>query len=294
MSLLKWMPGQVEQIAAKVEKRIRNFWDRHGRPTLYVGFSGGKDSAAVLAAAVRAVGREAVVAWFWHIPGQTHRDNLAAARGVAERLGLGWRFIRVGEPRELQRVDPEPGTVYQVLRAGPPYWALLRLHGPPAPPPYPRWCCKLYKEEPLAWLPPQKPPYRYIVTGVKRADSRARAKRWPQGCEREFRAPRGIRDLAIAPLCDLDDAQVWALLEHLGLRGIVEEQYRKWGRSPNCVLCPLASRAQLVRAARLLPHPYVQRFLDALAGWDSALARRMREALEQGLVDSDGGDPGAV
>lgn len=178
----------VGELAGQVEALILGFYERYRPPIVYVGFSGGKDSAAVLAAAAR-VGVP-FAAFFWHIPGQTVADNLQAAMKVARVLGLAWETITVRDPRELSKTVwpwdsnrlPEPGRVYHVIVAQPYVHGLAR-YGPPPPPPYWRWCCKLYKEEPLHNLPPvaRDPetgrPARFIITGVKPSDSPARARR---------------------------------------------------------------------------------------------------------------------
>lgn len=281
MVSLAELVGLPSRLAARVEARVLEFWERHGRPALYVGFSGGKDSSAVLAAAVRAVGVDATVAWFWHIPGQTVKDNIQAAREVARALGLSWRTIRVGEPSGLWGLRPEPGTVYHVIRGGPPYWELLAARGPPFL--RHRWCCKYYKEDLLAETRPQRPGHRYVLTGVRPSDSRARASLWSSP-EREFKSKHGVVDHALAPLWGLTTQDVWLLLEHYGLKEIVEQQYRVWGRSPNCVLCPLSSKKQLEKAARQLPTPFLQRYYDALRRWDTSLAKRMRSVIEAELA----------
>ena len=273
--------GLGETLARRVEARIKEWWLKHGRPHVWVGFSGGKDSSTVLAAAVASGVTFSAV--FWHIPGQTHGDNAAAARAVARALGLEWRGIRVRTPRELGSLEAEPGIVYHVVVGGRPYWEMLRVKGPPSPPPRPRWCCKYYKEEPLQHLPPARPGHRFILTGAKRADSPARARRW-QECERDFRAKHGVVDHALAPLCDLRDPDVWILLRHYGIHDIVGRQYEVWGRSPNCVLCPLAGKAQLEAAVRRLPTPFLERYYRALERWDTSLAKRMKRVLEAELA----------
>jgi len=268
----------------RAEQRIRDFWLRHNKPILYVGFSAGKDSATTLAAALNAVGPENVVAWYWHIPGQTHRDNLHAARQTARRLGLGWQTHVIKEPNMTITIEPAPATIHHVIIGNQPYWKLLHKHGPPAPPPRPRWCCRLYKETPLTWTKPWRDGYRYVLSGVKRADSPARRRRW-QTCERRFRNRHGPapEDIALAPLCDYTDHEVWELLEHYNLRDTIQPQYDKWRRSPNCTLCPLASKKQLQQAAQQLPPQLLQKYYDALQPWNTQLAKRMKKIIEDYL-----------
>lgn len=270
------------EISDVVESLVFAWWAENESPTpVYVGFSGGKDSSAVLAVAVNTIGGDNVTGWFWHIPGQTILDNIMASKRVAGKLGLEWRTITVREPRELWTLKPEPGTVYHVIVGRKPYWELLREKGTPAPPPYPRWCCKYYKEEPLANTRPQRPGRRYILTGVKRSDSRARAKRWPESCRKTFKSKHGVQDIALAPLCNLTDSEVWSLLKYYDIADIVKQQYIKYGRSPNCALCPLASKKQLKKAAKNLPRSMIEKYLEALQPHNSKIAVRMRKILEE-------------
>ena len=284
--MLSYMGEYVRSIVYRKINMIRAWLSEYNNPVpVYVGFSGGKDSSATLALAVDAWPHD-IIGVFWHIPGQTIIDNVLVARRVAKTLGLRWETIHVVEPLEvMQAIDPaSPGVVYHVVIGREPYWVKLAANGPPSPPPRPRWCCRFYKEDPMNWLPVIGKT-RYIITGVKRTDSPARAKRWDNRCEQEFRPRQGPArlDIALAPICDLRDPEVWAVLEYYGLDDIIRGQYEKWGRSPNCVLCPLASKRQLERAARLLPTSYLQRYHEALKNWDTALARRMRAILEAEL-----------
>lgn len=91
-------------------------------------------------------------------------------------------------------------------------------------------------------------------------------------------------DYTLAPLCDLRDPQVWALLEYYGIRSIVARQYEKWGRSPNCVLCPLASKRQLQRAVRQLPTGFMKRYYEALRDHHGSLSSRLLRIIEEELV----------
>ena len=287
--MLAYMQEYVEKLVSKARNRIWDVVAKYGKLPVIVSFSGGKDSAAALAAAVDALGTDPVVAYFIHIPGQTIRDNVLAARLVAERLGLLWETI------EWEPGEPLPATgstVYHVIVKTKPYWEMLAQRGPPGIPPRPRWCCKIYKEEPLGYAPctPFTAPFllsgrrvcaRIVIVGVKRADSRARRNRWDDYVK-VFKRKNSV-DIAVAPLVDYSDVDVWALLSYYDIHSIVREQYDRWGRSPNCVLCPLASKRQLERAARLLPTSFLQRYHEALKNWDTALARRMRAILEAEL-----------
>ena len=284
--MLAYMQEYVEKLVSKARNRIWDVVAKYGKLPVIVSFSGGKDSAAALAAAVDALGTDPVVAYFIHIPGQTIRDNVLAARLVAERLGLLWETIVWEYDTPLPAVG---GTVYHVIVKDWPYWELLAIKGTPLPPPRPRWCCKRFKEEPLGYAPcapttldGRRACARIVVVGVKRSDSRARAKRWANTHAKVFEREDSM-DIAVAPLVDMNDAEVWALLSYHNIHDIVKEQYDRWGRSPNCVLCPLSSKKQLERAARLLPTSFLQRYYEALKNWDTQLARRMREILEAEL-----------
>ncbi len=70
-----------------VEERIARFVEKHRARLVYVMFSAGKDSSAVLAAAMRAV-PDRVVAVYNVIAGQTHAINTEAARKVATKAPM--------------------------------------------------------------------------------------------------------------------------------------------------------------------------------------------------------------
>ena len=273
VSLLGYVGG-----TGLVEKRIEEFIERHRPRWVYVFFSAGKDSSALLAAAARCC-RDRVVAVFNHIVGQTHALNAQAALRVARALGLEVRRLAPRGPGELQaalaREPPRPGQLlYLVVRSysgGLDYWRAVAENGFPAPTERwgggVRWCCREYKEKWWSLLPfngtYDGKMARYLAVGVKRSDSEFRRRRWSGTTVRVYRTRGGV-DVALAPLADLSDADVWALLRRYGIHGIVAEQYRAMGHSPNCTLCPLMGRAALERTVAALPAPYLEHVAETL------------------------------
>jgi len=270
------VPGQTSllgytNLASVVEDRIRRFIDEYRPRFIYVFFSGGKDSAAVLAAAASCC-KDRVVAVFNHIVGQTHALNVQAALGVARKLGLQIRRIVPKSPEhlslELARQPPRPGELlYLVVRSyrlGLDYWSAVKHWGFPAPAERfgkgVRWCCSEFKEKWWRDLPSnglyEGKPAKYLLVGVKRSDSSYRRKKWKDSMVRVFRVSRGV-DVALAPLADLSDADVWSLLRHYGVYDTVRKQYDVLGHSPNCLLCPLMNTEALRRSLTVLPCSYL-------------------------------------
>ena len=73
-----------------------------------------------------------------------------------------------------------------------------------------------------------------------------------------------VPDVALAPIADFTEPEVWRLLELYGLKELMEPQYTRWGRAPNCALCPLMSRDRFVKALGNLPTGYLKRVLSVL------------------------------
>ena len=275
VSLLDYMPGYVAMIASKVEDRIRRFIDEYRPRFVYVMFSAGKDSSAVLAAAMR-VAPEKVVAVYNVIAGQTHSINIGTALELAKRFGMRVRRIvprsRQALRHELVANPPEPPELLVVVvisyRHGLSYWDAVLRYGWPAPAERfgkgIRWCCSEFKEKWWLELPPngvfQGRPAKFIIVGVKAADSVTRRRRWEKSEVNVFGAGQAL-DVALAPLHDLTDDDVWHLLKHYGIYDIVHKQYEVFGHSPNCTLCPFMSYDALRKTLRQLPTQYIGRVL---------------------------------
>jgi 3'-phosphoadenosine 5'-phosphosulfate sulfotransferase (PAPS reductase)/FAD synthetase len=183
--------------------------------------------------------------------------------------------------------------VYAVVadhRLGLPYWEAVARYGWPAPLERwgggKRWCCAHFKAN---WLAERHPngvyegrPARFLAVGIRRQESHYRARLWAGRTWQVFENRDGTVDVALAPIVDLSEADVWALLSHYGLRDAVRPQYERWGRAPNCALCPLMGRSAVERAAERLPTGYLEavartlrRILPRYGG--STLARRRIE-----------------
>lgn len=273
-------------LALLVEERIRGFAEAHGARPLYVDWSGGKDSTLVLLAADRVM-EGAVVAWFIHIPGQTHSDNLRAARRVAEALGYEWVTLKPKTPGEARRLyrdllgrrhtHTEGRLVVHVMsRAAsdlPDFWAAIERYGLPvnAAGRVKRWCCDLYKTNYLEVRPGNCEDGAAVcnATGVRWEESV-----WRRGRGVEVRVREGY---VLNPIIDLTTGQVWRLLKTYS-----EEAYRAvkaqydagWPRAPNCAFCVVLRKPSLEAAARNLPTPYLRRALRAL----TAVEERVRGA----------------
>lgn len=256
------MPGLLDVVVEK----IRWFVDTYGPEWLYVPVSGGKDSVAVWGAASRAgVGYVAV---YIHVPGQSHADNVSAVYRVAGLLGArDRRVVRVSETRAIRARLGEaletcrlPCLLHVVAYTGrgEDYWEAMERYGYPAPLGRfgrgTRWCCGVFKHRVLQRLPyngrRSGAPWKYGANGVKATDSPYRARRYT----RDVITWEATRDTYLFPLRTMSDGEVWGLLGELGLRGAVAPQYEKWGRSPNCMFCPMVGRRELVeKTVRAMP-----------------------------------------
>lgn len=270
--------GYITRLNTVVENRIRNFIDEYRPKWIYVFFSAGKDSSAVLAAAA-ACCKDRTVAVFNHIVGQTHSLNVTAALTVARRLGFAIRRLAPRSPDELKlmltREPPQPGEMIYILarsyRFGLDYWTAVSRWGFPAPAERwgrgVRWCCSEFKEKWWHVLPANGvyhgKPAKYLVVGIKRSDSSYRRRKWSGTMVKVFMS--SPIDVALAPLADLTDNDVWMLLKHYGIYDIVHRQYEIMGHSPNCVLCPLMGKRALQRTVEQLPTTYLKRVLGVLA-----------------------------
>jgi len=278
-SLIEYSSKDLRRVA---EERIERFLEQYSPKWLYVDWSGGKDSTAVLAAAVSAA-KDMVVATFLHLAGQTVHDNAKAVLEVARRLGLNvFRYAGMKSPRELYIAmlrdrpwESAPALVYVVTTAhGMDYWSATLKYGFEAPIERlgggKRWACSEFKGKWLAARPPngryRGRPARFLLVGIRRAESPYRAKLWRDTSVKVFgERYQKVPDVALAPIIDFVEPEVWHLLQLYGLRDAVEPQYVKWGgRAPNCALCPLMNRANFARALRNLPTGYLERALAVL------------------------------
>ena len=108
-------------------------------------------------------------------------------------------------------------------------------------------------------------PARFLAVGVRRSESPYRARLWAGKTWQVFENPDGVLDVALAPIIDLSDEDVWSLLRHYGVYDIVKQQYIVWGRAPNCALCPLMGKRPLRQAVSNLPGTQLRRVLQVLS-----------------------------
>lgn len=260
----------LKNIRRVVEDRVKSFIDGEEVPFVYVDFSGGKDSSIVLKAVDNVTDK--YVATYIQIAGQTHADNIVAAYGVVEKLRHRPVKLRVIARRRndvrrffyrvLDKYDP-PLFIHIVsfdYTSGLDYWRAIEKYGFPAPLERTgngkRWCCSLFKSKWLAERPVQRKNKRYIVSGVRRDESWFRKRLWVDTFVKEFRNSDGTVDVVLAPIVDLNEAEIWLLLKQYGIYDIVHKQYEKWKRAPNCMLCPLMSHGTLKIAVENLPKSF--------------------------------------
>ncbi len=259
-------PGQLAE-------KVQRFYEEHPMDYLWVPVSGGKDSALVWALAT--IARVPHVAVFIHIPGQTHRDNVETVYRLAEKLeARDRRVVTVAETRRIrERLQAAlegcrlPCLLHVVAYTtrGEDYWQAMKRHGYPAPLGRfgrgTRWCCGVFKHRVLQRLPyngtRSGQPWKYGMDGVKATDSPYRRKRYTSDVITWERT----RDTYLFPLRLLTDEQVWTLLEQLHLAPIVKPQYQRWGRSPNCMFCPMIGRRSQIEKTVQAMTPAMRRLL---------------------------------
>lgn len=281
--------------------KVREFVARHEPWRLYVFFSAGKDSTAALAAVAYAGGsvvRRTVVVYN-ELVGNTAPPNVEQAYRILE--SLGFENIVVVESPPFKRItetvairDRERPYVLHIRarnRHGEDFWSSVERWGIPVQRPqrqegkggwYKRWCYLEFKERHWRALPPEakgRQLVRYIVVGVKAADSWIRRARWlrdnpaAQHWEKVFTWRSGsteITDIALSPILRFTTEQVWWLLEEAGLDRLLET-YNVYGDSLNCLLCPFRGaekqRRVIMEAAR--------------TEWGRAMLMRAAETLER-------------
>ena len=293
---------------------VKRFVERFDPRRLYVFFSGGKDSAAALAAVAYAgdsvVKRTVVV--YNELVGNTHPWNVEQAYRVLRRLGFGEPVVVESPPYERIPVAVLGGARVLHIRARSrmreDFWGAVMRWGIPVLRPSGkfgrRWCYNEFKEKHWRVLPPERGNKRFVVVGVKATDSHWRRTRWlannPEAREwvRVFEwrgGGRRVVDYAVSPILRLTTEQVWQLLGEAGLRGELRT-YEACGDSLNCVFCPLRSLEKQRRVLECVAgsgegRAIIARALEALMGLERAkpdsLTRRKAEewlGLLRGLV----------
>lgn len=260
-------------------ERVRWFLGEYSPEYLWVPVSGGKDSAAVWGLVARATSE--YIAVFIQIPGQTHRDNIESVYMQARILNVRDHvLVKVSKTRLIRGTLEEAVStcsrpcLLHILAFdthGRDYWAAMRQYGFPAPlgrfGKGTRWCCGTFKHRVLERLPyngrRDGKPWKYGADGVKAADSPYRRKRYTSMVQSWERT----RDTYLFPLLTATDKEVWGLLRELGLFEAVVKQYERWGRSPNCMWCPMLGKKAVERTYEAMPQAMkklVARELEAL------------------------------
>lgn len=239
--------------------KVKEFVRRYEPQRLYVFFSGGKDSAAVLAAVAYAgdsVVKRAIIVYN-ELVGNTHPLNVRQAYNIIQKLGFEEPTVVESPPYSRIAVEVFRGVKVLHIRARSrrgDFWDAVEAWGLPVlrPGTGRRWCYNEFKEKHWRALPfelKNGKPSRFVVVGVKATDSHWRHARWvtlnPSSprWERVFEwrdGSRRITDYALSPILKLTTDQVWSILGEAGL-GKELVTYRLCGDSLNCVFCPLRS-----------------------------------------------------
>lgn len=249
----------VSSILSNSVEKVKLFMKMYPMDYLYVNVSGGKDSSAVWGIVDKAT-RDYVV-FFIHIPGQSHYDNVTAVYNMAKILNVKDIVkVKLDKTREMREKIKEaisscgrPCLIHAVVfdTYGEDFWRAMQRYGFPAPLERfgagVRWCCGTFKHRTLGHLPYNGKldgkEWHFGVDGTKATDSPYRTKVY-KTCIITWEK---TRDTYLFPIRTLTDDEVWELLKVMGLYEVVHVQYEKWGRSPNCMWCPMVSSKELMK-----------------------------------------------
>ena len=241
----------IEGLINELKYKVRDFMARYEPEYLYVLVSGGKDSVAAWSIVNDTIRNYVVI--YIHIPGQTHADNIETVYRVAEKLDIkDTRRVVVKETRLIRKQLKEaidscnlPCLLHIIVftHRGEDFWKALKRYGYPAPfgifGKGTRWCCGTFKHRVFNRLPYNGEyngvPWKFGVDGPKATDSSYRRKVYVS----DIMTWEKTRDTYLLLLRTLTDDDVWRILKYYGLYDIVYKQYMKWGRSPNCMFCPM-------------------------------------------------------
>jgi len=273
LTLKKWLfkKSPLELVAERLDHITRL---AANTPRIYIMFSGGKDSAALLAALpyTKHAIRKAVIVYI-QVAGNTHPENVATVYRFVERLGFGVDgvCVVVSPPNHTIRNAVYGGCrVIHVVRfsdEGVDFFDAMVSRGFPLSMSYPsRWCRIVFKNRVVEALPR---PW-FVVDGVRAVDSPARRRRVKQLVYTTTLV--GYRLIVARPLFDMSDEEVWEVLREAGVDKLLST-YERYGSSLNCSVCPLTPVEKLRRVAEGLARDAVGRaiLLRALAA--TTLAR---------------------
>jgi len=201
----------------KVEKShmlIKEFAEKWNG--VYIAFSGGKDSTALLLLAAEALPRRLIRGVvFVEVTGNTDRCNIEYVYSFVDRLGLSEKLIH------MRREDLD--FFEALVKWGVP----MRVH---------RWCLNEFK---MKVFQRARPPI-YVV-GVKHADSWSRSRS-------DWSKPKNWNGMIVF-------SPIWFwisgdIMDYLRSRNVpLSPCYRIYGHSGNCMYCPFRTRDEVVKTA---------------------------------------------
>jgi len=235
---------------------IRGFAERFGG--VYVGFSGGKDSAATLLLALEALPPKMVRGVvFIEVTGNTHELNTWYVYDLADRLGVSDRLIH------LRREDIDFFTA--LARWGLPH----RVN---------RWCWNEFKMRVFKGVSPP-----VFLVGVKHSDSRLRElSDWSS-----HKVIHGMIVFSPIYAWTTDDVRDYLRSRNVDLCPC----YGIYGHSGNCMFCPFRSREEIRRT--VADPVWGPRILSALSQlrneWGRREYRRWARYASRSLLEFAGG-----
>jgi len=247
-----------ESILEILVNKVKWFVDTYKPDTIYMFFSGGKDSLATLLATIysgNAVVRRLVIV-FNEITGNTHPKNIKQVYRVLDKLGLPHPVVVESPPyiRIKAYVLRGDRTLHIAARNrhGEDFWSsMLRWGIPVKLKNGKRWCYNEFKEKHWRYLPYHVT--RYEIIGIKRSDSHFRLRAWQRavGGVRTVTKADGTKVVQFSPIIDLTDEQVWWAIKEAGLEHLLET-YKLCGDSLNCMFCPLRNMGKQQRVVEWL------------------------------------------
>ena len=238
----------------KAIERIKWFVESAGR-RVYLFFSGGRDSLALLALAsyLPSSIRRKIVVVYTELMGNTAWVNRDVAIRAASHAGFDSRLVvecrRDACLRDVDLRDYNFLDIMSYSRKGRFFYEALVEYGPPVPvKSHGLWCRREFKTWKWLYLP-RFPETLYSIVGLRRGESRLRA-----GLYRNYLAvnvlSRGSHkrlQVMLLPIYDWSDGEVEDFVKEAGFGGFLEP-YRVAGDSLNCVWCPFKSKDLFLRA----------------------------------------------
>ena len=203
--------NRLNLISSEACDYIRNVSHGFDNASMFVSFSGGKDSTVVSNLVMRALGTESII----HIYGDTTLEYPLSSAYLQEfKHNHTHTPVLVAKNSEQNFTD------------------LCNLIGPPSR--VMRWCCTIFKTGPIAQKIEQVfGDKKRILSfqGVRRAESVSRSK-----YERDTDSPKITRQKVAAPIIDWLDFDVWLYI--LGNRVPFNSAYRQGFSRVGCWCCP--------------------------------------------------------